>query len=352
MKAKKKKSSKSPVQELSVLTGRNISHVEDQVLQATEKVNHLIENLEPLSEKIQESKQLYQRFAKENAKPFELLSRKLKDLAKLQKILEATISKVDLSSFDDLQPLISFQSYIQKLTLRVNVEEIAHSLGNVRYADFSGLIIESELWDRMEYTQNSIKEMLSVSSITTDQRSLYTVEVDRRTSTAIDSPIVYQKLESYEAKLEIYDARTERTELKVDKLTESVNVQLDEFKRLFENPIQFIRLHSIKYTKTNSSFIINGEIIVRIRSKTLQDYICQILFSGKKKELTAEWHEMEIVNDLRLLMGPAEADSVNWKKIHEAVTSINEKIAMETTKKDVILMPRQEIVQLNPHYFA
>lgn len=232
-----------------------------------------------------------------------------------------------------------------------NITAITSAVRGVQIETLAGLYIKSDFQERMETFRNGMSEYTQVKKTKLIAGGQVRIGLEKKSSN-ITGKILYEKVENIEAQLQ-FNNETLTSNSRDIQLIKSILTEKGGLLYLLRhNPFPFFKIEKIEFIKNSSKFKINDAITVNIKSKTLQDYICQILFSGIKDNLTDEWDLEEIVEQLSISMGYAESEDMTWKKIQEAVSNVNIKIALETTIKDLIYSPRSETIQLNPEYFV
>ncbi len=264
-----------------------------------------------------------------------------------------------------IKPLIDFQNVylnqikemtelVQKSVYNSGIMQIVSSIQKLQVGAFAGLIINSEIENQVISSKNGLFTTSTIRKAKLTARSEVGINIEKNTTTEVSSGISYRKLETIETKLEILDENMKSLSSKDDlrMIKEKLSKHDNFFDMIQDNPFQFFKIKKVDFVKGYSYFLINGNIKVIIPSKTLQHYICEVLFSGKKDNITDEWFTDEIIHELKSFLGVAEIKRLTWSKLKEAIININEKIAIQTTKQDVITIPRAEIAQLNYEYFS
>jgi hypothetical protein len=249
-------------------------------------------------------------------------------------------------------PMQMIGEAIQKSIKESGIMQIMNSLEKLQVDVFAGVRISSEFQESITRAANGIERTSVVRETKLLKAGEISLNVQRDTRSNISTEVSFRKLEIMDARLLIIDETVNDTKEEVAQVKKTLERYDSLLSLLEENPFPFFKITKIDFTKSQSYFTINEQIKVVIPSKTIQDYICQVLFSGQKESLTDEWYIDELKHGLKIFIGHDEAENLNWKKIKEAISNINEKIAMETTKKDVIVIPRNEIIQLNSEYFT
>lgn len=249
-------------------------------------------------------------------------------------------------------PMQMIGEAIQKSIKESGIMQIMNSLEKLQVDVFAGVRINSEFQESITRAANGIERTSIVKQTRLVKAGEISLNVQRDTKSSISTEIGFRKLEIMDARLLIIDESLSDTKEEVTQVKKTLERYDSLMSLLEENPFPYFKIRKIEFTKSQSYFTINEQIKVTIPSKTLQDYICQVLFSGQKQLLTDEWYIDELKHGLKIFIGHDEAKNLTWKKIKEAISNINEKIAMETTKKDVIVIPRNEIIQLNSEYFT
>lgn len=275
-----------------------------------------------------------------NRMPFEVIEEALRPLKLIQ---EAYIL-----------PMQRMAEMVHKSIYESGFMQIANSLKSLQIEAFAGVIIKSELQNNVASSLNGIQTTSHIRKTGVLATGEVELNIQKNTETDISMQVAYRKLETIDTKLQLVDDNLKNVSSKEDiKLVMRLLERQDSLINIIQNnPFPYFRINTIGFIKEQSYFVINGGINIKIPSKSLQDYICQVLFSGAKENLTDEWFVDEIIDELKPFLGDAELKRLNWSKLKEAIININEKIAMETTKKDVIRIPRPEIVQLNFEYFS
>lgn len=249
--------------------------------------------------------------------------------------------------------VLDMQEIARKTIVNSGLLEITNTFKNLQIEAFAGLTIKSELLESFRTISNGVTEISTIKESSYLASGGIRFGIEKNTSTEFSAQIVYQSVEMIRADVQALDENMSERILNLEKKVEVSTNKQSEFMFVLENnPFPFFKIRKIDFLSNSSQFIINGAIPIKIESKTLQDYICQILFSGYKKHLTDEWDYEEIVEQLKPFLHYDEAKSVTWKKIQDTVSKINLKIASKTTKENLIYSPRTETLQLNPVYFA
>lgn len=280
----------------------------------------------------------HQRMVETSTQPFKDLMESIRSVTSFQREIA--------------EQALTMQKIVRESIINSGLLEITNTFKNIQIEAFAGLTIKSELLESLKTINNGVIEVSTIKESRFLTGGRVNLGIEKTTSSEISSEIVYTKIESIGTNIQMLDNNLSSTNIKVEKLEKVVTEQNNLLFLLQNNPFPYFRINKIEFLKSSSQFVINGMIPIRIQSKTLHDYICQILFSGVKDSMTDEWDLDEIKEHLKILMGYAEAEEITWKKVQEAVYKINLKIASKTTKENLIYSPRSEIIQLNPEYFT
>lgn len=267
--------------------------------------------------------------------PSKVLLESIAEMTKPQKILIDSIQE-SIKSIAEPFSKIDFTSYLS------SISEIQLSLA-------TNLVIKTELLKPFEGISNGI----STNTAVIDKRLINNEEIGLRVqknTATISAQIQYKKIEMIDAKLSIFDSRIENVQSNLEELKLQYGSISNILREVEDDPFRFFKVKSFDFVKSGSIFIVNGVRQIHLESKTIQDYICQVLFSGKKR-LDEEWYWSDILDIMTSEFVYEGNNEMTWKSMQDAISKINTKIATETTIKDAILIPRTEIVQLNPLYF-
>lgn len=246
----------------------------------------------------------------------------------------------------------AMQNLVQGVVLNSGILDIANAFKNIHVEMFAGLIIKSDFTDIVRSSNNGILEVAEVKQSKLLAGGQVKVNIQKNT-TSVSTQLVYEKVDSISTQLQFVDENLISTKEDVAMIKNLLASNNSLMQLLQDNPFPYFKITKLDFLKSSSQFRINNAITIAIPSKTLQDYVCQILFSGKKEDIHDEWDLDEIIAELKVLMNySAEVSEITWKKLQEAVANINDKIARKTTKEDIILTPRSETLQLNPIYFS
>lgn len=285
--------------------------------------------------------------------PMVQFSDSVKAIGEFQAAIADTIKTNGIiQDFAAIQPqFLGIQNIVENITFHSGILEVANSIKSLQVDAFAGLIIRSDYQKQIGIVHNGISKVSTIETTKSLQGGIVKIGIKKDTSLENDSQVSYHKIERMETTLQLMNEDLSITKEDVQ-MIKKVLIDTDILYLLQNNPLPFFRIQSIKFNGGNSTFLINNAISVTIPSKTLQDYLCQVLFSGYQENLTDEWDYEDIKHQIEPLVGMEAIETMTWKKIQEAVSNINVKIAIETTKKDVIQIPRTETVQLNPLYFS
>ncbi len=286
---------------------------------------------------LHETVMAHQRMIEASTQPFRDLMESIRSVASFQREIA--------------EQALTMQKLVRESIINSGLLEITNSFKNFQIEAFAGLTIKSELLETLKTINNGVVEVSTIKESKFLAGGRVNLGIEKTTSSEVSAEIVYTKIETIGTSIQMLDSNLSSTNIKVEKLEKMVTEQNNLLYLLQNNPFPYFRINKIEFLKSSSQFVINGMIPIRIQSKTLHDYICQILFSGSKRNLTDEWDLDEIKEHLKILMGYAEAEEITWKKVQEAVYKINLKIASKTTKENLICSPRSETIQLNPEYF-
>ncbi|HNR52877.1 MAG TPA: hypothetical protein PKI16_00065 [Candidatus Dojkabacteria bacterium] len=269
--------------------------------------------------------------------PSNALVKTIQEMTKPQKLLVNSIEE-SLKSITEPFSKIDFTSYLS------SISEIELSLA-------TNLVVKTELLKPFEGISNGV----STNTAIIDKRLINNGEIGLRVqkdTATISTQIQYQKFEMIDTKLSIIQTKVDNFEQDITKELKERFVTLDRIIEEVENdPFKFFKVKSFEFIKEGSTFVINNVRKISLVSGTIQDYICQILFSGIK-ELGEEWYWEDIFDEMVAKYRYEGKCEMTWKSMQDAIGQLNIKIATETTIKDAFLTPRSEIIQLNPLYFS
>lgn len=291
---------------------------------------------EALQEATRPSKALLESISR-MASPSKALLESIAEMAKPQKILIASIQE-SIKSITEPFSNIDFTSYVS------SISEIELSLA-------TNLVVKTELLKPFEDISNGILTNTAVIDKRLTNHNEIGLRVQKNTAT-VSTEIQYQKIEMIDTKLSIIETKVDNFEKDITKELKDKFFTLDRIIEEVENdPFQYFKVKSFNFIKDGSIFVVNNVKKIKLESETIQDYICKILFSGKRK-LGDEWYWADILEEMVAKYRYEGNKEMTWKSMQDAISKINNKIATETTIKDAILTPRFEIVQLNPLYFS
>lgn len=269
--------------------------------------------------------------------PSNTLMKTLQEMTNPQKLLVSSIEE-SLKSITEPFSKIDFTSYLS------SISEIELSLA-------TNLVVKTELLKPFE----GISKGVLTNTAVIDKRLINNGEIGLRVqkdTATISTQIQYQKFEMIDTKLSIIQTKVDNFEQDITKELKEKFVTLDRIIEEVENdPFKFFKVKSFEFIKEGSTFVINNVRKISLVSGTIQDYICQILFSGMK-ELGEEWYWEDIFDEMVAKYRYEGKCEMTWKSMQDAIGQLNIKIATETTIKDAFLTPRSEIIQLNPLYFS
>lgn len=230
--------------------------------------------------------------------------------------------------------------------------EVLNSFKSIRFEAFAGLTIKSELLEAFETRNNDVVEVLSLTESSYLASGNLELEIEKSTTAEVSTQLIYTSIQTIRADVQALDENLNLRVFNLEKEVKAINRKNGRLLEILENnPFPYFKIKSIKFLNNSSQFIINGVIHIKVEAGTLQDYICQILFSGKKK-LTEEWDSDEIIRELKALLNySGEANDLTWKRVQDVIAKINLKISTKTTKDNLLYSPRSETLQLNPAYF-
>lgn len=231
--------------------------------------------------------------------------------------------------------------------------EVINSFKSVQLEAFAGLTIKAELIESLKTRNNDVVEVLTLTESSFVASGSLKLGIEKNTTAEISTGLIYTSIQTIKADVQALDKNMDKRMLELENKFEASTRQQNKLLFMLENnPFDHFRINKIEFVKKSSQFVINGVIQIKIESMTLQDYVCQALFSGKKN-LTDEWDSDELIEELKAIMSySAEAEKLTWKSIQDIIRKINLKIATKTTKEDLIYSPRSETIQLNPAYFT
>lgn len=268
--------------------------------------------------------------------PSDALMKTIQEMTKPQKLLVNSIEE-SLKSITEPFSKINFAPYLS------NISEIQLSLA-------TNLVVKSELLKPYNEISNGVLTNTSIL----DKRLMDNDEIELRVqkdTLTVSTQIQYQKIEMIDTKLSVIETKMDNFEKDITKELKDKFHTLDRIIEEVENdPFKYFKVKSFKFIKDGSIFVVNNVRKIELESGTIQDYICQVLFSGKKP-LGAEWYWGYILEVMSGEFVYESSKEMTWKSMQDAIAKINTKIATETTIKDAILTPRFEIIQLNPLYF-
>lgn len=245
-----------------------------------------------------------------------------------------------------------YQNTVQDAVLNSGIMQIANTFKSIQIEAFGGLYIRSELQDNFESLHNGLTQVSKIQ----ETKLLRTGQVKlgiHTQSESISTQVVYKSVKEVDTRLEFTNETLSTTKNEVSIIRQRLDTQESLLQVLFDNPFPYFRINKVNYVKSSSQFVVNDSITVDITSKTRIDYLCQVLFSGKKENLYDEWDFEDILAEMTVLMNYSEeASRITWKQMQGYISDLNSKIAKKTTKEDIVLIPRTETVQLNPLYFA
>lgn len=273
-------------------------------------------------------------------------------IAEIQRQMIESHTNPMMKMAESMSKLGKLQQQIAESVLHTNLPQLINATQSIRIEAFTGLYIESGLSVAMKAAHNGITTQSTVTEAMIVAGGQVQVGVEKETTSSITVQAHYKKVDHIYTVVEMIDDKMSSTQESLNTFNKRLERSESVIAALLSNPFQFFQIKEARYVSGSSHFIINDSITVPIKSKSLMDYVCQVLFSGTKKELTNEWYWDDIREEISILAGPKEASKITWKKMQSYVTEINNKVAMETTKKDLILIPRQEIIKLNPEYFS
>jgi len=292
---------------------------------------------------------------------FEKLSRSMEFVGETtRKLAEATMLPT-MRLVEALRPVIAYQDAfaeqilstqkaLHALVLNNGLLEIANTFKGMQFDAFAGIVINSDVQETISSAKNGVVEVTSIRNSTLMAGGEVKFGLEKSSSTSITAQVVYRKVERIDTNVQLLNENLASTQKELALMKNLLSSHGNLLKALEENPFPFFRIKRIQFISRSSTLLVNGVIPVQIKSKTLLDYICQVLFSGTK-EITEQWDYEELLSHANGILGYGEAENITWKKLRDVIASINNKIATETTVKDVILIPRSEIIQLNPRYF-
>lgn len=269
------------------------------------------------------------------ASPSKALLESITVMTKPQEILINSIQE-SIKSITEPFSKIDFTSYVS------SISEIELSLA-------TNLIVKTEILKPYEGISNGIITSTSVVNKRLINNDEIGLRVQKSTA-SISAQIQYKKIEMIDAKLTVFDSRIESVQTNLEELKLQYGNISNILQEVENDPFKFFKVKSFDFVNDGSIFVVNGVKQIRLESKTIQDYICQILFSGKRK-LSDEWYWEDILEEMITKYRYDGNKEMTWKSMQDAIAKINTKIATETTIKNTILIPRTEIVQLNPLYF-
>jgi len=268
---------------------------------------------------------------------------------------------LDISSM--INPLKDIQTdYFERL--KESNESFMNILFPVPFTDFitsfksynfnilEGIAINPRIDQLVTNNVNEIQTETKLTDANLEQNGELNLDFMKSTSSDKSSEISYQLTERIATEIELPESWFSKTDKNISLLV-TKSERIDLFMDVIENnPFPFYKMKHIDYSK-DSGFTINHVTNVLIPSKSHMDFVCRVFFSGIKEHLTDEWFSDEVIEQLKPYAHSHEADweKITWKSIQEAIYKINEKVAMETTKKDMFVFPRSEVVMLNPRYF-
>jgi hypothetical protein len=253
------------------------------------------------------------------------------------------------SSIANINNIVS--NVMENSALKSGILSISNMLKSYQIEAFAGVVISSEITESISSLTNGITNVSRVKEARLMAGGRVRVDVGKETTSLVTAQAVFHRVDSIDTRLQFVNEDLTTTKDDVQLIKQEVAKYGGMVEMLMQNPFHLFKIVSAKYNTSSSHFVINGQIQVPIKSKTFMDYVCQVLFSGKK-EATAEWYWDEIKEHIGYIAGEAEAEAITWKKMQGYISDINTAIAKKTTKDNIILIPRQEIVQLNPFYFS
>lgn len=253
------------------------------------------------------------------------------------------------SSIANVSKLAS--SILDNSALTSGILSISNMLKSYQIEAFAGVVISSEITESVSSLTNGITNVSTVKEARLMAGGKVRVDVGKETTSLLTAQAVFQRVDTIDTRLQFVNDDLTTTKDDVQIIKQEVAKYGSMLEMLMQNPFHLFKIVSAKYHTSSSHFVINGQIQVPIKSKTFMDYVCQVLFSGQK-EATEEWYWDEIREQIGYIAGEAEVEGITWKKMQGYISDINIAIERKTTKDNFILIPRSEIVQLNPLYFS
>lgn len=257
------------------------------------------------------------------------------EFSKPQRLLAQTLHKSVTTALSPITT-INLASYISKST-------------SLQLSLATNIAIKKALLKSFESVDRGVQIHTSLINNSYSSDNQINLRFQRDTST-IKSEIQYQKLEIIDTRISLIDGRFENIETDISQMKKDYYSIRELLTAIENDPFRYFKVNSFNFIKEASLFVVNGTIKIRLESKTIQDYICQVLFSNVKN-LGEEWFWDDILEEMVTKFLYEGKKELSWKSVQDAIAKINIKIASETTIKDAILTPRSEIVQLNPIYF-
>ena len=223
----------------------------------------------------------------------------------------------------------------------------------LEYEKLNGLIVQSNFKRYETSNLNGVEivsELTHIETSKSDTPNLVTIGIQTKKTT--NTPIIYQNNECTNLSIEFLNEEFQALRNEISALKEQTKNDSKLILDYLKNKGDFIfQIHNIIYRIVETKFIVNDQIGIQIPSNTRYAKLCNVLFSDRDEDLVEEW----IIDDIKEKWSEIDdfdtAEKLSWKEIKQIMDRINELVAMKTTHKDIILRPRENVVQLNPQYF-